>query len=151
MSYVDVAGITSEFKNIDFTATGAVLSTDEVTQFILETSAVIDSRLSSRYVTPITGTISLLIVRKICIDFVAFRVAKILNLKKSLPLPEKLIVQELNEGSAYVESRNMLDSLQNGSVTLPDAVRVATTETGLSSYNTTNSITPTFKRSTYQW
>lgn len=148
MPYCTPSDISSEFKNISFAA-GSDITEAEVTQFIVETDALINAHLAPRYETPITGAEALSIVKKISIDYVAFRVAKVLNLKKSVPLPGKDIVQELNEGVAYQESKAILESLKTGTMELPDAVKKSLS--GLSSYQSTNSIEPVFERGVDQW
>ena len=151
MSYSVAADIESEFKSLSFSASGSGITTAEVTEYIAQEDAAIESILSRVYVVPITGTTALSIVKKISIDRTAFRVAKILNMKKSLPIPDQLVAQELNEGAAYLESEKLLRELQAGTASLIDAPRVGDTAQGLSSYNATNGITPTFERGVDQW
>lgn len=71
MAYVTVDQIKSMFRRIKIEAdtgdesTNTVVTTEEVDEFIAETEAVLNAKLSEYYETPITGTESLLIVRKI--------------------------------------------------------------------------------------
>jgi phage gp36-like protein len=148
MSYATVADIESEFKSIDFT-TGALV-TSEVTEFLNQTDALIDAYLNQRYVLPITDADSLLILKKIEIDFVAYRVAKILNLKKEIPLPDKSVIQDLNNAASFKQSKELLEKIFDGEVILPGATPKASSG-GFSDYNSANSIEPIFERDTKQW
>jgi phage gp36-like protein len=150
MPYATVADITSEFKDIDFSASNAAVTTTEVEKFLTETDALINATVANRYTTPITGTISLLIVKKIEIDIVCCRVAKILNLKKEVPTPNNSIVQEMNYGAACKKSEKLLEDISSGGLELPDAP-VSDSSPGISSYNADNNILPIFERDTKQW
>jgi phage gp36-like protein len=149
MTYATTTDIQSEFKSLPLSASSAVTTT-EVEKFLEETDAIIDTFLAARYTLPITGTKSLLVLKKIEIDFVAYRVAKILNLKKEVPLPDENIIQELNEGAAYRESKKLLDGLFTGKMLLPDE-SPKTSGSGMSDYNSANSVEPIFERDTKQW
>ena len=112
--------------------------------------AEIDAKLSVRYTTPITGTEAVKLVKKISIDFVAYRVAKILNLKRDIPVPDSRVVQELNYSGAYKKSLILLDKLASGKIPLPDAT-LNSPGPVVASYNADNDITPIFERDTKQW
>lgn len=149
MPYSLYTDVQSEFKSLSLSATSAV-TINEVTEFISQADAKIDAQLSIRYATPITGTEALKLVKKISIDFVAYRVAKILDLKNDVPLPDNRVIQVLSNGGAYKESKLFLEALANGKVPLPDA---ALNSPGpvVSSYNADNNILPIFERDTKQW
>lgn len=151
MTFAISTDIESEFRNIVFgSGSNAAISTAEVDEFLTQTDALINGILKPKYELPITGSNSLEILKKIEIDFVAFRVSKILNLKKSIPLPDKTIVQDLNNGFAYKESKKLLDAIFEGKFVLPDA-DLLTGSSGLSDFNSANSIEPIWKRDTKQW
>lgn len=80
MSYVDAAAIAQEFKDVEFTATTAVTTTD-VALFIAEEEAFLDSRVSLKYAVPVTGTKSTLIMKKISTLLVVGRIKNILQVK----------------------------------------------------------------------
>lgn len=149
MSYATVAEIASEFKSITFDSNSALTDT-EVGAILDQTDALINAHLSVRYITPITGAESLLILKKIEIDFASYRVAKILNLKKEIPLPDTTVIQDLNNGAAFKTSSKMLERIYNGDIPLPDAVPNSSA-TGFSDYNSANSVEPIFKRDVKQW
>lgn len=149
MAYAVVSDIESEFKNTTFTAGDSVTDT-EVTQFIAEEEAVINATIANRYEVPITGTEALLVIKKITIKYVAYRIAGILNLKKAVPIPKEMISQEINEGTAYREAQKMLMAIKDGKIILNDAVARSTVQ-GIVSYNATNSICPIWEKETQQW
>ena len=70
MAYCTEAQVEGEFKSVDFGASTAVTS-DDITRFIEEADAFIDGKIGVRYVVPITGSISLLIIRTIAISLIA--------------------------------------------------------------------------------
>lgn len=149
MAYTTHEDIASEFKNIEFSATSAITST-AVTSFIEEEEALVNAMLSSRYETPVTDTESKLILKKIVIDFVAYRVAKILNLKKDVPIPEKVVVQQLSEGAAFKMSKQYLEMIRKGAIILSGATAQSNGQ-GVYSYNYQESVLPKFERDTKQW
>ena len=149
MAYSIYTDVQSEFKGLTLSATSKVTIT-EVTEYISQEDAKIDAKLSIRYSTPITGTEALKLVKKISIDFTAYRISKILNLKTDVPLPDGRIIQVLNNSGSYKESMKFLDELASGKVPLPDAT-LNSPGPVVSSYNATNSIEPIFKRDTKQW
>ena len=80
MGYCTVGDVSSDFKNIEFSATSTVTDT-EVGDFIDQESAFIDSMICSVYVVPVTGSSSLLLLKKIAIALVADRVRHVLYTK----------------------------------------------------------------------
>ena len=144
MAYATASDISSEFKNITFSSTTAVTDT-EVTEFIDQESAYINSVIAGRYVVPVTGTESLKTLKVICIELVAMRVKRIMAVKtgnvdtsqESLSNPSKSPHTKLNE-------------IREGITLLTDAT-LKNSNGGVSSYTVTNNIENTFKRNTDQW
>lgn len=149
MAYAIFGDIASEFKNITFDANSSVTNT-EVTEFIEQEEAVINATISNRYETPLTGVNSLKVIEGISIAYVAYRVAKILNLKKDVPIPEKFVPQQLNEGAAFRNAKKRLEEIRDGKIVLNDAVARSTGQ-GVESFNATNSTAPLWERDTKQW
>lgn len=149
MTYATSSDIESEFKNTTFAA-GQPLTDTEVDEFIIQEEAIINAIISNRYETPITGSNAAEVMKSISIAYVAYRVAKILNLKKDVPIPKEMIPQTLNEGSAFFKAKKLLMAIQAGKIILDDAVAVSATQ-GIKSYNAENSILPLWERDTKQW
>ena len=149
MAYSEVSDIESEFKNITFDSNSAI-EESEVNLFIAQEDAVIDATISNRYEVPITGSNAIVVMRKISIAYVAYRVAKILNLKKDIPIPKEMISQSINEASTFRVAKKNLEDIQSGKIVLNDAV-ARSSEQGVKSYNASNSIGPLWERDTKQW
>jgi phage gp36-like protein len=151
MAYAAISDIEAEFREITFDdASGDALTEAEITEFISQEEAVINAMISNRYEIPVTGTEAVKVMKSISIAFVAYRVAKILNLKKEVPIPEKFVPQQLNEGAAFVKAKAQLKAIQSGKIILKDAVALSLGQ-GVNSYNYENSISPLWERDTPQW
>lgn len=149
MAYAVFGDIESEFKNLSLT-TGHALEEAEIIEFISQEEALINATISNRYETPITGTEAVKVMKSISIAYIAYRVAKILNLKKDVPIPKGFVPQQLNEGSAFVKARKQLEAIQSGKIVLNDAVARSAGQ-GVKSYNAENSISSVWERDTKQW
>ena len=150
MPYAARTDIEAEFKDITFGVTGTAIIQSEVEEFILQEEAIINASINNLYDVPVTDTESVLILKKISIAFVAYRVAKILNLKKEVPIPDEFITQTLDEGSFYVTARKQLALIVNGTIVLTGAT-ARSTDQAVKSYNSDNSILPLWERDTKQW
>ena len=149
MSYATTADIVSEFKNLRLDTASSV-KTAEVAEFIEQEEVIINAMISNRYEVPVSGTESVKILKRISIAYVAYRVAKILNLKKDIPIPEKLVPQTLNEGAARMKAEKRLFEIRDGKMVLSDAMARSSGQ-GVKSYNSENSICPLWERDTKQW
>jgi len=152
MTYALESDIIEEMKGIAFGSAGQVTS-DAIAGFLDQADAQINMYLGKRYDTPITGASSLLIVKKIAVDLVVYRASKILNLKKSVPIPHSNIPQEMTAGSAYRESIKTLTMLRDNKLDLPDETEIDSVS-GLSSFHTESGnagIVPFFEKGVDQW
>ncbi len=149
MAYAVAADIISEFKALKLDGSTSI-KTAEVTEFITQEEAAINATIGNRYEVPVVDTESVEIMKKISIACVAYRVAKILNLKKDIPIAEKLVVQVLNEGSWFKVAKKQLEDIQSGKIVLSGAVALSSNQ-GVNSYNAENAILPIWKRNTKQW
>lgn len=144
MAYSTQAQIQGEFKDVTFTASTAVTDT-EVAELISQTDAEIDARLSVRYVVPVTGPTSLLLLRTISIYITAARVSKIIEVKTG---------ESDRDQPRRVEERNtalrMLQEIIDGKIILTDAEE-ADPHRGVRSYTYENNITPCIQTTRDQW
>lgn len=145
MAYCTVDHVAGEFKSVSFSTTTAI-TTSEVERFIAEEDAYINSRLSKRYETPITGAEALLIVRKISIGLVAGRVQRIMKVKTAEE-PTNQDGQSLDLGAG---AKKMLEMIVNDEMRLPDN-DLATTHQGIQSFNVDESVEPVFEQGVDQW
>ena len=151
MTYSLLTDIESELRDVSFTSgPNEVLTIAEINAFLTQTEALINTRLSNRYELPIVGVASLLLLKKIEIDLVTFRVVKILNLKRETPTPDSRIEQDLNYSAAFQQSTRLLEELFMGKVLLPDD-SPKTAGSGISSFNQVNNIQPVWERDAKQW
>lgn len=144
MAYSVYGDVQSEFKDLDLSSTTKIKDT-EVTQFIVESDAYIDGRLSKKYVTPITGTEALKIVKTISIKLTACRVWGILEVATK---------EKKDRGKALCkEALDMIDQILSDNakeLELTDAV-LNTTDHGIVASNYENDIDPIFEKETDQW
>jgi len=144
MAYCTTANVQSEFKDITFSASTSITST-EISDFIDQADAEINGRVGLVYVTPITGSIALLIIKSISIGIVTQRVKDILAVKTGNPDVE----QEGRTNSA-IAARKMLDEIVSGKMLLTDAVKRSSGD-GVKSYTSINNIEHVFEKETNQW
>ena len=146
MAYCTVDEISSEFKNIDFTASNAAISSAEVASFITQEERAIESRIAGVYEIPVTGSHSTSVVKLMNILMVKSRVQDILYIKTGQ--------EKTDQGNTAVELRERVDAMikdiTERRLILTDAT-LANSAVGASSYNGSNSITPTFEKGSTQW
>lgn len=140
-TYTDVA---SEFKDIDFTATGAKVSSTEVTEFIVQADALIDAMISNKYEVPVTGTKSLSLLKMISIMIVRDRILEIMSVKTG----DEETTQDPSK-KYLISPKDMLKAISKGDTKLVDAV--ALSGGGVSSFNVDHSIKHVFKKGVDQW
>lgn len=144
MAYSTTAQVASEFKNITFDANSAVTDT-EVSAIIDQTDAEIDARIGVKYVVPVTGASSLLLLRTISIYITAARVSKIIEVKTG---------EADKEQPRRIEERNaalkMIKDIIDGNILLSDATE-KTTHGGVRLYTYENDIEATFDVTKDQW
>ena len=149
MSYATPADIQAEFKELTL-STDTQLTTVKVQGYLDQTDQIIDSYLGTVYTVPITGTKALVLVKKIEIDLVASRVAKILQIKTAAVLDGKGIRQEIIDQSAYKNAMAFLKDLQAGKASLLDADFISS-GSGVESYTQKYGYEATFQRGVDQW
>ncbi len=141
-NYCTVANLEKFLPDVTFDATSKIKET-EVLEFISGHSATIDSRVNANYVTPITGTQALLVVKKIC---------EYLSIADVGPIVIGGFGEATDEATPkdYAkEAMDMLDKIESGELDLVDASK----RTGVNfyNYNRVNDITPKMKKETTQW
>lgn len=150
MAYSTKSEIESEFKNLTFGADTNVTEND-VSAFIDEADALIDTHVGSRYVVPVTSSSpSALKLMKLCSrTLVAARVRAIMAVKQASN-------QDANfEGRGAVgfntsDVMKMLRDIKDGKTDLSDGIALGTGG-GFSSYTQANSISPVVKKDERQW
>jgi len=148
MTYALPADVANEFRNITFDGTSDITDV-RVQGFLDETEAEINTSLAVVYITPITGTQALLVVKRIEIAIVAARVAAIIDLKRS-PSQDKNIQQEFNKAGFARAARKSLENLKNRITTLTDA-ELLNSDFGMSSETLDLQVEPVFDKCKQQW
>lgn len=116
MAYSVYTDVASEFKGIVFSSSSPVTDT-EITEFISQGDAYLDSRLAGKYETPITGTEALKVMKRLSIWYVTARVKEILDVK----LPQTTGEQRLVSPDLFKRVEDELKRILKGEILLTDA------------------------------
>lgn len=143
MSYSTVDDVIAEFKGISFTIDDPVTDTT-VEDFIEQADAYIDANINSRYVVPVTGTTSLIILKTISVWLVADRISRILQVKT------KTEETQTAEKSLKQMADDLLKQISNGILDLIDAT-LQSSGAGFRSYANDEDLKYTFKKNSDQW
>lgn len=149
VAYATEAQVLEEFKELESGTDDEIFNPTQIERFIEEESATINAYLAGRYAFPITGVESLSLLEKICIDCVACRMEKILNLKKPVHASNQRIKQEMNECDACQWGKDLLEDIKNGKLKLPDEASLDNNKPW--SYTSANNVQPIFLRDVDQW
>lgn len=144
MAYSTYSDVTKEFKNIVFSSNSSVTS-DDVTEFITQADAYIDSQIASKYITPITGAESLKVLKRLSIWLVAGRIKMILKVKSGQDIGD-----QGNDSDLITMARDEIKDIVKGLVKLTDAT-LAITGSGMKSYANDENLEYTFKKGDDQW
>ena len=126
----------NEFKNTSFTTT-TKLTSAEVTEIITQTDNRVNAELAQVYVTPVTNSTDVSILKTIVIYFVKHRCQEILALKSG----EKLDSED--HSNLEDKAQGMLDKIIEKKL-LHNTTRLTTNNSGIEDYNSNNSIRSTF-------
>lgn len=148
MSYTTFAEISSDFKDTTFAATGNVKDA-EVTQFIVEADALINSYIGKVYVLPVTPACEgLQLLKMLSRSLVVQRVKGIMEVRQ-------MVITEANQEiiAQYFTVRQVmkiLESLRDKEQTLVGAELLAGTS-GFYSKNYADDVEPVIKKDERQW
>lgn len=143
MAYCAVADIQKYYRKIVFSGTSDITNTD-VDAFITNADAEIDATLQKFYVTPITGTESLKLMKLISEKLVVGEVDRVLREGKA----------KIDEKENYVdfkkEGHDLLKDILKGNIKLIDAKYIGS---GVSDYFSSSGVTNEvqFEKDTEQW
>lgn len=145
-TYVDIEDIESEFRQMDFGASGALVADAEVTEFITQAESYVESRISCKYAVPITGTAPKSIIKTICTYLVADRISKIIKVKTNTATDQDT-GNSLSEVAEEMLKQICEEDLKLIGETLQESGN------GIKSWSSANSSTfdRTFKRASDQW
>lgn len=148
MSYCAVADVQAEFKAVQFT-TDSFVTSASVTQFILESDALINSYVGSRWVIPVTGDVnSLALMSLFSRTLVADRVRGILANKQQTNTDANQQVK--SDGFSTKNVMAMLLDIKNGNLQLSGASLLLANASFVSNNFERNS-QPRFRKDRKQW
>lgn len=140
--YCTEANIEGWFPGVDFSA-NTKLTAAKVAEFITGNSAYIDGRIAAKYTVPITGTASLLVVKKIC-EYLTIAECNAVLLAG---------LGDRGEGNYPIDynkrALEMLDRIESGELDLPDATAASSDDFYSDNYENDREFT--MKKGTRQW
>lgn len=146
MAYATPSNVQDEFKNVDFTDVDGRITTTKVTEWIAQTEAYINAKISSRYAVPVTSTDATPLLKMISIAIVKCRIEKILAVKAPVD-PNR---QATDSPDCNKRWDDMLDKIASGKLPLPGA-EVAVGGGGWDSYTYQNDIETDFDVTENNW
>lgn len=146
MAYTTFAEVAAEFKQQTFDATSNVTDSD-VSQFIVEADALIDSYVGMKYTVPVTAGAGLNLLKMLSRNLVANRVKGILEVKQETSRDAN---QNVRSGLSTPEILKILSNIRDGNLSLEGATSLIGAG-GFYSYNYANSVEPVFKKDEKQW
>lgn len=145
--YCSVADVQTEFKNLQITS-NSFITTTTVSNLIDEASAYIDSCVGTRYVTPITGAISLNLFRMLAKVLVAERVRTIIGVSQKTNTDAN--PHDSGGGFTVADAMHTLQEIMDGVMPLNDSTLLLASA-GFQSNNFNMGVNPRFKKSLKQW
>ena len=146
--YATEAQIIANLKGL-VVAGGSTITTAILAEILAEESQVIDQHIQPNYTLDITDADALIFLRKICIDLVVYRVAKILMPKEQKFTPDGKVIQDISYSGAWNKAMKMLKDLLSREIALPN-VPVKSRVFVSSTLDTCN-IKATFEKDKRQW
>lgn len=146
--YCTTSEVISEFKNLVVDTTTAI-STADITSFIAQAEALINSYVSNRYILPIdSGAEGFQILKMIEIAIVADRIRKIMEVKQLSSKDAVQSVRGLLDSKAILK---MLEDIRDGDIAIIGGSPLI--NSGSTLYSETDAIgaKPFFKRNVRQW
>lgn len=148
MAYATNAEIEADFKDSTFTTTSNVKTAD-VTQFIVEADALINSYVGTVYTAPVSASgEGLSLLKLLSRSLVAARIKRIMEVKQEKNAdPNQNIVGVLLSPTAVMK---ILKDIQERNIALAGA-ELLVSSGGFYSNNDSNDIAPVVEKDTKQW
>jgi len=144
MAYSALADVQNEFKKMTFDSTTSITDT-QVNDWIAQADAEIDSIVGLRYIVPITGVNSLLILKRISVEIVAERIKDVLEVKT-----DEKVSQNIRNINKVLTARDKLKLISTGDMLLSDAL-IAGSNAGVTSFTSSNGVEHKFRAGEDQW
>lgn len=147
--YATEAQIEANLKGVDFSAANSTVDSAALVEILEEESQVIDQHIQPNYTLEITDVDALIFLRKICIDLVVYRVAKILMPREQKFTPDGKVIQDISYSGAFRKAMKMLKDLLERKIALPNIP--VKSRVFVSSTLDTDNVTQTFEKDVRQW
>lgn len=148
MAYTTYTEIQGDFKNLTFDASVGNVIQSEVTQFIVEADALIDSFVGAKYSVPVTAGDGLNLLKMLSRTIVTLRIKSIIEVRQNSNVAaNQNAVSTLMSMSQITK---MLEQIKAGQVKLAGATALVSGG-GFYSSNYANDITPVIKKGDKQW
>ena len=139
MAYCTTDHVQEEFKDQTFTTSTKVTLAD-VTRFILESDALINSKLGLKYQTPITGTNALILMRMISVWLTKSRILDIFAVKTG-----RTETDQDGGTETAAKANKLLQDIVDGAVALSDATLLSS-DYRISSYSLEHDLENVFEK-----
>ncbi len=147
MAYCTYTEVEADFKDTTFTTTTNVKIAD-VTQFIVEADALINSYVGMRYSVPVTaGADALSLLKLYSRSLVANRIRSLLEVKQEKNTDAN---QNVRSGLSTANVLKLLEQIKNDEIKL-DGATLLSSSSGFYSYNYENDIEPDFEKDCKEW
>ena len=148
MAYTTYTEIQGDFKNLTFDATVGNIIQSEVTQFIVEADALINSYVGAKYSVPVAAGDGLNLLKMLSRTIVTLRIKAVIEVKQSSnTAANQNAVSTLMSMSQITK---MLEQIKAGQVKLAGATPLVSGGGSYSS-NYANDIQPTIKKDSKLW
>ncbi len=147
MAYTTYTEIQADFKDMTFTSTSNVKDSD-VTQFIAEADALINSYVGSRYTVPVTAGEGLTLLKFLSRSLVSGRIKKILEVKQEKSVDANQSVQGVLLSPSQV--MKILSDIRDDNLNLIGAAALVSS-LGFYSNNAVNDVAPVIEKDSKQW
>ena len=118
MAYCTATNVQGEIKGCETFSTSTYPTLAKVEEWIAEADALINGKLADKYVVPVTGSDSMLILRSISINLVKAKLQDFLDVKGSSEATDQGKPGE----SPRKQALEALEAIAKGSISLRDAV-----------------------------
>lgn len=147
MAYATVDEIQADFKDLTF-STSTNVKTADVTQFIVESDALIDAFIGMKYTAPVTAGAGLNLLKLLTRSLVSARIKKIMEVKqeKSTDANQNVLGVLLSPSAVM----KILNEIKDGSMALAGAAELVSNG-GFYSENYTNDVAPVIEKDSKQW
>ena len=148
MSYTTYTEVQGDFKNTTFQTTGNVTQTD-VTQFIVEADALINSYVSAKYPTPVSAAgDGLNLLKLLSRTIVTLRIKSILEVKQATAVAANQ--NAVSTLMSMAQIMKMLESIKAGQLKLV-GVTPTVSGGGFYSSNYVNNVQPKITKDGKDW